>query len=103
MNADFAPYAGGSHRPLTPRQTEALVFIAAYTTEHGYPPTTRELSDAMGIASNNGAAEHLDRLMRKGLIKRTPMVARSIVLTDAGRAFIAAQPGPVPANEEGKT
>jgi repressor LexA len=103
MSPDFGSYAGGSHRPLTPRQTEALVFIATHTAEHGYPPTTRELSDAMGIASNNGAAEHLDRLERKGLIKRTPMVARSIVLTEAGKAFIAARPGPAPAGAEGGT
>jgi repressor LexA len=96
MKPDLAPYAAGSHRPPSPRQIEALVFIATYMAERGYPPTVREISDSMGIASTNGAAEHVDRLERKGLLRRAPLVSRGLVITESGRAFIAALPGPAP-------
>ena len=62
----------------TPRQADVLVFIAAFTTEKGYPPTVREIARAIGVASTQGAADHLRLLKLKGLITSDPKTARSI-------------------------
>lgn len=103
MRADLTPYTKAwAGKPPTARQAQALTFIAAYTAEHGYPPTVREISDSMGIASNNGASEHVDRLERKGLVTRARLVARGLVLTASGKAFLeSTRPGPAPAGAEG--
>jgi repressor LexA len=62
----------------TPRQTEVLAAIASLTKAKGYPPTLRELGEALGIRSTNGVNDHLDALERKGLIARDSNVARSV-------------------------
>ena len=67
---------------LAPRQRAVLEFIQQYLREKGYPPTLREIGKHLGIVSNNGVAEHLDALERKGWIRRTRTIARGIVLTD---------------------
>lgn len=59
--------------PLSRRQRDALLVIQRYIREHGYPPTTREISEAMGIKSSSGigaVADHLHRLEKKGYIRR---------------------------------
>lgn len=86
----------GERRPPTERQLDALRFIAAFTREHCYPPTRRELCEGIGIASTNAAAQHLDALERKALITRTPMVSRGLVLTAAGKAILKSAPGDSP-------
>jgi len=68
---------------LTPRQAEAVAFIKA--NSHLYGPTVREIAAAMGIASVNGVQGHLAALEKKGVVRRTPGVARGIELTEAYR------------------
>jgi len=68
---------------LTPRQAEAVAFIRA--NSHLYGPTVREIAAAMGIASVNGVQGHLDALEKKGVLRRTPGIARGIELTEAYR------------------
>jgi repressor LexA len=68
---------------LTPRQAEAVAFIRA--NSHLYGPTVREIAAAMGIASTNGVQGHLDALEKKGVLRRTPGIARGIELTEAYR------------------
>lgn len=84
---------------LTLRQAEVLRFIARAMTEHGYPPTLREIGDGIGIGSTNGVAEHLKALEHKGMLRIKPVISRGIVLTDQGRAWMAndieSNPGPV--------
>ncbi|MDK8193114.1 hypothetical protein QP794_23790 [Paenibacillus sp. UMB7766-LJ446] len=53
---------------LTTREEEALQAIKVYFQDHGYPPTTRELGDMMGLASSSTAYSYLDRLEKKGFI-----------------------------------
>ncbi|WP_433943445.1 LexA family protein [Paenibacillus sp. SN-8-1] len=55
---------------LTKRQAEALMHIQVFTTKHNYPPTNRELADIMGVASSSTIHGYLDRLEKKGFIKR---------------------------------
>ena len=68
---------------LTPRQAEAVAYIRA--NSHLYGPTIREIAAAMGIASVNGVQGHLDALEKKGVLRRTPGIARGIELTEAYR------------------
>jgi len=68
---------------LTPRQAEAVAFIRA--NSHLYGPTIREIAAAMGISSVNGVQGHLAALEKKGVVRRTPGVARGIELTEAYR------------------
>ena len=65
---------------LSPRQREALDFIAQQVGETGYPPTRSELADALGVRSANAAELHLQALARKGYIELVPGASRGIRL-----------------------
>lgn len=71
----------------TPRQLEVLRFIARHIQIAGYPPTLKEIGKAFRISSTNGVNDHLQALERKGLIARTDMVSRGIVITDDGKRW----------------
>jgi repressor LexA len=55
----------------TPRQRELLEFMKQYIARHGYPPTLREMSIALGIGGPTGAVCHLKCLEKKGLVCHT--------------------------------
>jgi repressor LexA len=76
-------------RPPTARQVEALRFIAAHAAKHGFPPSIREVTDGLGLASTNGGSDHLRALKHKGLITVAPKISRGMVLTEKGRACLA--------------
>ena len=65
---------------LTPRQQEIWQFLAEYVDEHGYPPTVREIGDAVGLASPSTVHAHLANLERAGLLRRDPTKPRAIEL-----------------------
>jgi repressor LexA len=79
--------------PPTARQADVLRLIAASVRDRGFAPALRELGDAMGLISTNGVSQHVDALVQKGLLTRAPMLSRSLVLTESGRAFIEASTG----------
>ena len=66
-------------QPLTPRQREVLAFVDRHCREQGMPPTVREIGRALGIASPNAVSEHLDALVRKGALIRSPHRSRGII------------------------
>lgn len=68
---------------LTPRQRQALDFIAAYLERHGCPPTLQEIAGRLQVSGNLGVLRHLRALERKGYLTRRPG-ARGIVLTARG-------------------
>lgn len=68
-------------KSLTRRQREVLDTIAQAIEESGYPPTIREIGDALGIRSTNGVNDHLKALERKGYIERGDAKSRAICLT----------------------
>ena len=70
---------------LTTRQQEIWQFLAAYVDEHGYPPTVREIGDAVGLASPSTVHAHLANLERAGLLKRDPTKPRAIELVGRKR------------------
>jgi len=70
---------------LTTRQQEIWQFLAKYVDEHGYPPTVREIGDAVGLASPSTVHAHLANLERAGLLKRDPTKPRAIDLVGRRR------------------
>jgi repressor LexA len=77
---------------LTARQQEILQFLVQYVDDHGYPPTVREIGDAVGLASPSTVHAHLANLERVGLLRRDPTKPRALELV--GRPRPAAQPAP---------
>ena len=65
---------------LTGRQQEIWKFLTDYVDAHGYPPTVREIGEAVGLASPSTVHAHLANLERAGLIKRDPTKPRALEL-----------------------
>ncbi|KGP81931.1 MULTISPECIES: LexA family protein [Paenibacillus] len=63
---------------LTQREEEAFQAIKDYYRDNGYPPTTRELGDLLGLTSSSTAYSYLERLEKKGFITRKESIPRSI-------------------------
>ena len=66
---------------LTARQQEIWQYLAEYVDEHGYPPTVREIGDAVGLASPSTVHAHLANLERAGFLRRDPTKPRALELT----------------------
>jgi len=81
---------------LTTRQQEIWQFLAEYLDEHGYPPTVREIGDAVGLASPSTVHAHLANLERAGLLRRDPTKPRAIELVGRRRAEVAPTAGSTP-------
>ncbi|MDH4341229.1 MAG: transcriptional repressor LexA [Thermoleophilia bacterium] len=77
---------------LTTRQQEIWQFLAEYVDEHGYPPTVREIGEAVGLASPSTVHAHLANLERAGLLRRDPTKPRAIELIGRQREKISAAP-----------
>ena len=65
---------------LTERQRQILDFLMKYVDSHGYPPTVREIGEAVGLASPSTVHAHLANLERAGLLRRDPTKPRAIEL-----------------------
>jgi len=73
---------------LTGRQQEIWNYLVEYVDGHGYPPTVREIGEAVGLASPSTVHAHLANLERAGLLRRDPTKPRALELV--GRAKPAA-------------
>lgn len=73
---------------ITDQQLKVLRTVDAFQKEHGYSPSTLELTDLMGFKSTQGTLKHVDALRAKGLLKRDKATARSLVITDDGRSLL---------------
>ena len=78
---------------LTDRQLEVLRFIASEIEERGYPPTIREIGEALDIASTNGVNDHLKALERKGYLQRDPVKSRALIPTAEARRVLGGERG----------
>lgn len=63
---------------LTARQQQILNFIEQETRERGYPPSVREIGEAVGLTSPSTVHSHLNSLQRMGFLKRDPTKPRAI-------------------------
>ena len=77
---------------LTARQQEIWGFLVDYVDRHGYPPTVREIGEAVGLASPSTVHAHLANLERNGLLKRDPTKTRALELIGHRRSAPAAEP-----------
>src|SRR5919109_1261832 len=81
---------------LTARQQEIWQYLAEYVDAHGYPPTVREIGDAVGLASPSTVHAHLANLERAGLLKRDPTKPRAIELVGREPAAVATESPKLP-------
>jgi repressor LexA len=65
---------------LTERQRQIWDFVVGYVDRHGYPPTVREIGEAVGLASPSTVHAHLANLERAGLLRRDPTKPRALEL-----------------------
>jgi repressor LexA len=77
---------------LTDRQREVLRFVAQQIEECGYPPTIREIGEALDIRSTNGVNDHLKALERKGFLTRDPVKSRALIPTPQARQILGDGP-----------
>jgi len=64
------------------KQMQIYKFIKSYINEKSYPPSVREICAAVGLSSTSTVHGHLERLEKKGLIKRDPTKPRTIEIVD---------------------
>jgi repressor LexA len=67
-----------SSRELKPREVEVLRALSRWYREHGYPPSVRELGEAVGLASTRSVHDYLNRLEDMGYIRRHRDRSRAI-------------------------
>src|SRR6202030_749267 len=65
---------------LTERQTKILDYIRYVTRIRSYPPSVREIGEAVGLSSSSTVHNHLNQLERRGLIHRDPSKSRTVQL-----------------------
>jgi repressor LexA len=80
-------------RVLTGRQQEIFDFLVGYVERLGYPPTVREIGEAVGLASPSTVHAHLANLERAGLLRRDPTKPRALELLGGGRKRAAEPAG----------
>jgi repressor LexA len=67
---------------VTERQRAILDYLREFVDDHGYPPTVREIGEAVGLRSPSTVHAHLAQLERAGLLRRDPTKPRAIELAD---------------------
>jgi repressor LexA len=87
---------------LTARQQEIWQFLVDYVDRHGYPPTVREIGEAVGLASPSTVHAHLANLERAGLLRRDPTKPRALDLIGHRRESRAGGAAPAVAAEADK-
>lgn len=76
---------------VSKRQEAILTFIKEEVRTKGYPPSVREIGEAVGLASSSTVHGHLARLESKGFIRRDPTKPRAIEILNQHDATIQKQ------------
>jgi repressor LexA len=71
-------YAEAMSEALTPRQREILNVISTSMQERGYPPSVREIGEAVGLNSPSTVHNHLNTLQKMGFLRRDPTKPRAL-------------------------
>jgi repressor LexA len=80
---------------VTGRQRRILEYIKRTVRERGYPPTVREIGEAVGLTSSSSVHAQLANLERAGLLRRDPTKPRAMELQGPGAPTAAAVSVPV--------
>src|SRR6266487_1546441 len=67
---------------ITTRQRRIIEFIRETVHARGYPPTVREIGEAVGLTSSSSVHAQLSNLERQGLLRRDPTKPRAMELSD---------------------
>jgi repressor LexA len=67
---------------LTSKRSEIVRFMKDYIYSNGYPPSVREIAEAVHLKSPSSVQAHLRRLEREGIVERNPTKPRAITLHD---------------------
>ena len=74
---------------LTERQQQVLDYIRQTVEERGYPPSVREIGDAIGLSSPSTVHSHLSGLVAAGVLRRDPTKPRAIVVVDDQQSSVS--------------
>lgn len=108
----------GQEHQLTERQQGILRYIWQFSQSRGYPPSLREIGDAVGVRSTSVVNYNLERLESKGLLERDRRYSRGLRLSDRALALfsnvetlsrvvtvpflgfiVAGEPAPIPSSD----
>lgn len=84
-----------AHTGLTTRQQEILDFVSDQLDERGYPPSVREIGEAVGLTSPSTVHAHLATLQRRGFLRRDPTKPRAIEVRYDPNSGVAMERRPV--------
>ncbi len=71
-----------AHGKITAKQQEILEYIKENILKKGYPPSVREICEAVHLKSTSSVHSHLETLEKNGYIRRDPTKPRTIEITD---------------------
>ena len=71
-----------SNEKLSAKQEEILDFIKQEILTKGYPPSVREIGEAVNLKSTSSVHAHLESLEKKGYIRKDPTKPRTIEVVD---------------------
>jgi len=77
-----------NYHDLSKRQVAIIQFIKKEHQTKGYPPSVREIGQAVGLSSSSTVHGHLAQLEKKGYIRRDPTKPRAIEVLDGSENFI---------------
>jgi repressor LexA len=83
-------------RQISQRQKLILNYIQQHTESHGYPPTVREIGEAVDLSSSSTVHAHLKALEERGFIKRDAVLTRAIKITQEGMGYVLGRDAGVP-------
>ncbi len=71
------------NKKLTDKQRAVFEFIRGQIRDRGLSPTIREIGQRFGISSTNGVRLHLSALIKKGYLRKHPLISRGLELTQS--------------------
>lgn len=85
------PGQAGDGKPLTWRQHKVLLCIRESVEQRGYPPSMREIGEAVGLQSTSSVSHQLAALERKGYLRRDPNRPRAVEVRLPGQPAVATE------------
>ena len=85
-----------NEKKISAKQQEILDYIKEETIKKGYPPTVRDICEAVNLKSTSSVHAHLSTLERNGLIRRDPTKPRAIEIIDEGFQMVRQEMTSIP-------
>lgn len=81
---------------ITLKQQEILEYMKSVILDRGYPPSVREICEAVQLKSTSSVFSHLERLEKKGYIRRDPTKPRAIEICDDSFQMLRTETASIP-------